>query len=195
MIYGKKKLMKHFQEEIDRVASLELKVIEDQKEDLKEEALQNEQAKLEVEFQQRYRKKVNQLNKQYATLKAKLDSTSKQEIYQAKKQFQDNVLKSVAKELKIYVNSDAYFAQLNQNFKALNDVKVYVGRVDQKHIDAWQKAHPSLSFEVKPQIQIGGYQVFDEAKHVLYDFSLDARFEEEQKSFFTSVLSGGVSHV
>ena len=40
MIYGKKKLMKHFQEEIDRVASLELKVIEDQKEDLKEEALQ-----------------------------------------------------------------------------------------------------------------------------------------------------------
>lgn len=195
MIYGKKKLMKHFQEEIDRVASLELKVIEDQKEDLKEEALQNEQAKLEVEFQQRYRKKANQLNKQYATLKAKLDSTSKQEIYQAKKQFQDNVLKAVAKELKIYVNSDAYFAQLNQNFKALNDVKVYVGRVDQKHIDTWQKAHPSLSFEVKPQIQIGGYQVFDEVKHVLYDFSLDARFEEEQKSFFTNVLSGGVSHV
>ena len=195
MIYGKKKLMKHFQEEIDRVTSLELKVIEEQKENLKQEALQHEQAKLEVEFQQRYNKKVNQLNKQYASLKAKLDTTSRQAIYQAKKQFQDDVLNAVLQELKVYVESDVYLIQLNQSFKALNHVLVYVGRMDQKYIDAWQKAYPTLSFEIKPQIQIGGYQVFDEVKHVLYDFSLDARFEAEQKSFFTAVLSGGVSHV
>ena len=193
MIYGKKKLMKHFREEIDRVASLELKTIEDQKESLKAEALQNEQDKLNVEFQQRYHKKVNQLNKQYASLKAKLDTDSKREIYQSKKQFQDLVLKNVVIKLRAYANSEAYVAQLNTKFNQLKDVIVYIGAQDEVHVSEWSKAYPTLTFEVKKQIQLGGYQVFDEATHVLYDDTLDALLEKERQQFLTTPL-GGVSN-
>lgn len=197
MIYGKKKLMKHFQEEIDRVASLELKVLQEQKESLKKEAIEAEKIKLETEFKQRYQKKVNQLDKQYANQKAHFDTVSKKEIYLKKKQFQDLVFAQVLQNIHQYVESKEYLEQLEEHFKALQNVCVFVGEKDEIFIETWQKDYPALTFEVSKQIQLGGYQIYDEQKHVLYDHSLDARFESEKKQFLAmplNALQGGVDH-
>lgn len=197
MIYGKKKLMKHFQEEIDRVASLELKALQEQKEMLKAEAIEAETLKLETEFKQRYRKKSAQLEKQYANLKAQFDTASKNEIYQCRKSFQENIAQKVMQQLQNYAQSEDYVAQLEQKFTALKDVVVYVGQKDENHLTKWKAAYPTLNFEVSPFIRMGGYQVFDEASHVRYDYTLDAQFESEMNEFMTkplSVLKGGAAH-
>ena len=185
--------MKHFQEEIDRVASLELKQIEEEKERLQKEALEDEERKLESMFHQRILKKRKTLEKDYARKKASVEMAYRQEVYRVRDDLQASLKEAVRKELLQYIQSQDYITWMEECFSHHPKGKIYISEHDEKHMQKWSTMFPLLQFEVSSKLILGGYQWYDESQSIYYDDTFDVMYEEIfQQSLFP--MEGGFTY-
>ena len=185
--------MKHFQEEIDRVASLELKQIEEEKERLQKEALEDEERKLESMFHQRILKKRKALEKDYARKKASVEMAYRQEVYRVRDDLQASLKGAVRKELLQYIQSQDYITWMEECFSHHPKGKIYISEHDEKHMQKWSTMFPLLQFEVSSKLILGGYQWYDESQSIYYDDTFDVMYEEIfQQSLFP--MEGGLTY-
>lgn len=178
------KLKQYFIDEINRVSSNELLVLEQELATLKNE--QETQVKKEVQNVIQKHEEIEQRNLFVEQKKAMaLVQENQKHVYMEKRDaLVDQLFDELKAKLLAFANSDKYEDYLNKKLAKFNDlakVKVVVRSQDQAFF-----SDAKWNVETSDEIVLGGFKVLDENKGRMFDETLDEAFNEAKSWFINS---------
>lgn len=186
------KLEEYFKEEIKRVSDLELKQIDDDIAQIKEQSLEEMRLELEKEETLLREQEMLELKKEHAIALSKLQEETNRKLMQKRQTLHQAIFKEVRQRLEQFVQSDAYEAYIIEKIKklpALTDAKItfYVAPHDEKYADVIKKAFAkNCACCVDASITIGGFRVECEEQGITMDDTFDASLHDQKEWFYTN---------
>lgn len=119
---------------------------------------------------------------------ARYETQKKKEIYEKRNHYRQEVFEQAKNQLCAFVKSDAYAPFIAQCLQTLEgnvsqNLTFYIAANDMIAQKAIAAAYEQATIQADAALEIGGYKVSDNDKHILLDDSLDARLNEQLEWF------------
>lgn len=176
-------------ESIDKQARNEQLLLEEQSGklyDAKSSALEKE---IKDKYQMQTNFAISKMNKETNRMLSNLEATYKSEVSKLRQSVTDDVFAKAYEHLQKFPDSESYVGFLENSAGKIatlysDDAVIYIRPEDEKYKPNIKKAFgQAVSFEQDNSIKLGGMKVYFKNAGVIADDTLDARLEEQKKTF------------